>query len=106
MVKAEIKEDKLHITSEYYDIYKGRYTDTTIVPVEDVERIEAKVGPRGGMHVWSVIGYNPKYSKDKSDRSVQVYNGDRKDSELIEQIVKLLPKIKYDEKTENGGAPW
>lgn len=97
MNSVKLEDSKLYITSEYYSMYRGRYMDTTVVDVSDISYIKAEVGVRGGMHAWSVK------SKD-DDRTL--YSGDRKDSEIIQEIMKLLPKVKYLEKVEGGGAPW
>lgn len=95
MILATLEGKDLHVTSEYYSPYKGRYSETTIIPVNDIKSISAKVGPQGGMHTWAVNG-----------KERELYYGDRKDSQLIDQILKLVPKIKYVEKKEKGGAPW
>ena len=96
MNSAVLENDKLYITSETYSSFRGRYMDTTVVEVSDIDCIKAKVGKQGGMHTWAI--------KDKEDNDL--YYGDRKDSDLIEQITKLMPKIKYHKKVEGGGAPW
>ena len=105
---ANIKDNHLYITYEYYDY--GHKQGRKIIPIEDIECIKATVGTKGGMHTWSVRGYHPQYSerdwhKDKK-RDVELFCGDRKDTELIEQITKLLPDCKYIEEVEDGGSPW
>lgn len=95
MNTATLEDNQLLITSQYYSSIRGRYMDTTAIDIADIKSITAKVGPQGGMHTWSVNG-----------KDGELYYGDRKDSELIEQITKLIPKIKYIEKKEKGGAPW
>lgn len=105
---AELVDNHLHITYQYYD--NGHRVGKDIIPVADIECIKAKVGPQGGMHTWSVRGYDSRYSNESynkgKERDIELYCGDRKDKELIEQIIKLLPNCKYHEKKEDGGAPW
>lgn len=105
---ATVKDNHLYITYEVYDY--GYRTKQKIIPLEDIECIKANVGARGGMHTWSLRGYNPEYSNEEwhkdNPRDVEIFSGDRKDSELIEQITKLLPNCKYYETTEEGGSPW
>lgn len=102
-----LKDNHLYITYEYYDY--GHRTGRKIIPVEDIDCIKAKVGTKGGMHTWSIRGYHPEYSesiyKDKP-RDVEIFNGDRKDTHLIEQITDLLPDCKYIKEVESGGAAW
>jgi len=110
MNSATLKDDYLHINSQAYSSYKGRYMHTTIIPIEDIECIKASVGKQGGMHTWSVKGYNAEYSNSSynkgKERDIDIFSGDRKNSELIDEIRELLPKLKYKEKVETGGAPW
>lgn len=106
MNSAKLVDNYLHINSQAYSQYQGRYMHTTVIPLEDIEYIKATVGKQGGMHTWAIRGYNPEYSDTKKDRDVTIYSGDRKDSELIDEIRDLLPKLKYKEKVEGGGAPW
>ena len=108
MNTAILKDNHLHITYEYYD--NGHRIGRKIIPVGDIECIKATVGPQRGMHTWSVRGYHPEYSeqdynKDRK-RDIEIYSGDRKDTELIKQITKLLPNCKYYEKEESGSSPW
>jgi len=108
MNTATIKDNHLYITYEYYDY--GHKVGRKIIPLEDIECIKAKVGKKGGMHTWSLRGYHPEYSdkdynKDRR-RDIEIYCGDRKDTDLIDQITKLLPNLKYIEETESGGAAW
>ena len=103
-----LQDNHLHITYDYYDY--GHRTGRKIIPVGDIECIKATVGPKGGMHTWSLRGYHPEHSesewnKDRK-RDISIYEGDRTDSELIKQITDLLPSCKYYEKVEGGGAPW
>ena len=105
---ATLKDNHLYITYDYYDY--GQREGRKIIPIEDIERIVANVGKRGGMHTWSLRGYHPEYSeldynKDKK-RDIEIYIRDRKDCDLIEQIITLLPDCKYFEITESGGAAW
>lgn len=105
---ATIKDNHLYITYEVYDY--GYRTKQKIIPVEDIECIKANVGVRGGMHTWSLRGYSHEYSESEwhkdNPRDVEIYTGDRKDTDLIEQITKLLPDCKYHETVETGGAAW
>jgi hypothetical protein len=105
---ATLKDNHLHITYEYYDY--GNREGHKIIPIEDIECIKATVGSKGGMHTWYLMGYHPEYSNLKwqkdNPRDVELYSGDRKDAELIDQITTLLPNCKYIEKVESGGAPW
>jgi hypothetical protein len=105
---VELKDNHLYITYEYYDF--GYQTGRKIIPVEDIECIKATVGTKGGMHTWSIRGYHPEYSekdwnKDKK-RDIEIYCGDRKDSDLIDKVMELLPDCKYYETVESGGAGW
>ena len=105
---ATVKDNHLYITYDYYDY--GPKEGRKIIPIADIECIKATVGSKGGMHTWSLMGYHPEYSeldynKDEK-RDQELFSGDRKDSELIGQITKLLPNCKYLEKVEGGGAPW
>ena len=102
---VKIVEDYLFIRHEEYSEYKGRYMKTDVIPLADIECIKANVGPRGGMHSWAVKGYHPEYSEN-NDRDISIFSGDRKDSHLIDEIIKVLPEIKYHEKVEDGGAAW
>lgn len=103
-----LENNHLYITYEYYDY--GRKVGRKIIPVKNIECIKANVGARGGMHTWSVIGYNPEYSNESynkgKEREQSIHSGDRKDSHLIDEIIELMPNIKYIEIKENGGAPW
>lgn len=105
---VKLEDNHLYITYDYYDY--GHRVGRQIIPIKDIECIKAKVGRQGGMHTWSIRGYHPEYSKEDynkgKERDVEIYSGDRKDRELIEQILKLLPNCKYYEKVEGGGAPW
>lgn len=105
---ATLKDKHLYITYEIYDY--GYRTEQKIIPVKDIECIKATVGKKGGMHTWSLKGYDPEYSEMEwhkdNPRDVDIYTGDRKDTELIKQITELLPNCKYYEQTEDGGAPW
>jgi hypothetical protein len=106
--KATIKDNHLYITYEYYD--NGHQEGRKIIPLEDIECIKADIGVRGGMHTWSIMGYNPEYSErdwhKDNPRDVAIFSGGRKDTELIKQITKLLPDCKYIERVESGGSPW
>lgn len=108
MNTAKVEDNHLYITYDYYDY--GRREGRQIIPIKDIECIKAKVGPQGGMHTWSVRGYDPHYSEldyNKNEkRDIEIYCGDRKDKELIQMIRDLLPDIKYIETTESGGAGW
>lgn len=99
-----IKDNHLHITYSYYDY--GNQVGRKIIPLEDIECIKATVGKQGGMHTWSLRGYSPEYSKNKNDRDIQIHSGDRKNTELIDMILALLPNCEYKETIEGGGAPW
>lgn len=105
---AKLEDHHLYITYEYYDY--GRRTGRKIIPVSDVECIKATVGPQGGMHSWSVVGYHPEYSDMEynkgKERDIEIFSGGRKNSELIGKIMELMPDIKYIEQKENGGAAW
>lgn len=105
---ATLKDNHLYINYEVYNY--GLKTKQKIIPVEDIECIKASVGIKGGMHTWSLRGYNPEYSNESynkgRERDITIYSGDRKDSELIEQITELLPNCKYIETVESGGASW
>ncbi len=105
---VELKDGHLYITYEYYDY--GHQIGRKIIPIEDIEYIKATVGVRGGMHGWSIKGYNPQYSEHeynkKCKRDIEIFSGGRKTSELIGQIRKLLPDCKYVETVEGGGTPW
>lgn len=105
---ATIKDNHLYITYEIYDF--GYKTKQKIIPLENIECIKATVGVRGGMHTWSLRGYDPEYSGDEwhkdNPRDIEIYSGDRKDTELIDQIRELIPSCKYLEKVESGGSPW
>jgi hypothetical protein len=105
---VELKDNHLYITYNYYDY--GYRIGHKIIPVKDIECIKAKIGTQGGMHTWSIRGYDPKYSNESynkgKERDQEIYCGDRKDTELIDQIKKLLPNIKYYKKVEGGGSPW
>lgn len=96
-----LKDNHLYITYESYPGY-----DKKIIPVEDIECIKANVGVRGGMHTWDLRGDNERYSRLYDKRDVPIFSGDRKNADLIEKIMAVLPNIKYHEKVENGGAPW
>ena len=84
--------------------------ETEAIPLANIECIKATVGPQGGMHTWSIRGYEPKYSDsgyfDDRKRDIEIFSGDRKSYYLIDEIMKVLPDIKYHEKVEGGGAPW
>lgn len=103
-----LKDNHLYITHEYYDY--GRKIGRKIIPVEDIECIKATVGPKGGMHSWSIRGYHAVYSNESynkgKERDIEIFNGGRKDQYLIEQIQSLLPNCEYHERVEGGGAPW
>jgi len=105
---ATLKDNHLHITYDSYDY--GHRERRKIIPVEDIECIKASVGVRGGMHTWSVRGYDPEHSEydwnKNKKRDVEIFSGDRKSTDLIEKIMVVLPDLKYIEKVENGGAPW
>ena len=109
-MQVRIVEDQLQITDEFYSSYRGRYLETKILPLVDIERIEANVGPKGGMHTWAVKGYDVNYSNKEyykgRERDIEIFTGDRKNSHLIDEIRQLLPTIEYREKVEDGGAPW
>lgn len=105
---ATIKDNHLYITYDYYDY--GHQEGRKIIPLKDIECIKAKVGTKGGMHTWSIRGYHPEYSerdwnKDKK-RDIEIFSGDRKNTELIEQITNLLPNCEYLEEVESGGSAW
>lgn len=105
---ATIKDNHLYITYEIYDY--GYRTKQKIIPLENIECIKANVGKRGGMHTWSIRGYDPEYSnqeynKDRK-RDIQLFCGDRKDTDLLALIRELLQNCNYREATEDGGAPW
>lgn len=106
MNKAEIKDNHLHITYEYYDY--GHQIGRKIIPLEDIECLKATYGPRGGLHSWSINGYDPQYSDsgyfEDEKRDIAIFSGGRKTADLIEQIQKLLPNLKCHEKVESGGA--
>lgn len=107
MSKAEIIDNHLYLTYEIYDY--GYRTKQKIIPVKDIECIKAKVGKRGGMHTWSIRGYHPEYSNSiykDNPRDVAIFTGDRKDTDLIDQILEVMPKLDYYEEVEDGGSPW
>lgn len=104
MTTAELKDNHLHISYEVYDY--GIKQKRKIIPVEDIECIKANVGVRGGMHMWSIRGDNAEYEDIYPKRDVPIFYGDRKNSELINKIMELLPNLKYIEKVESGGAGW
>lgn len=104
MSGVELKDNHLHITYEVYDY--GMKTRRKIIPVADIECIKAKVGVRGGMHTWDVRGDSIEYRDIYPERDVPIFSGDRKDSDLIEKIMAVLPDIKYFEEVEAGGSPW
>ena len=103
-----IRDKHLYITYQYYD--NGHRTDRKIIPIEDVECIEATFGPRGGLHLWYLKGYHPEYSNldynKKEKRNQELFVGDRKDYHILQQVRDLLPNVEYREETESGGAPW
>jgi hypothetical protein len=101
---VELKDNHLHITYEVYDY--GPKQKRKIIPIKDIECIKARVGSRGGMHTWDLRGDSVEYRDIYPERDVPIFSGDRKNSDLIEKIMVLLPDIKYLEETENGGAPW
>jgi len=108
--KAEIKDNHLYIRYEVYYEYSGLTTKTKIIPLKDIKYIEAKVGKRGGMHLWYLCGYHPEYSEleyNKDEKFDQhLHTGDRKDTDLLDKIREVLPNVKYIEEVEGGGAPW
>lgn len=105
---ATLKDNHLYLTYDVYDY--GHKVRQKIIPVEDIECIKAKIGKGGGMHTWVLKGYNPEYSNESynkdNPRDVQIFAGDRKDTDLIYQILEVLPNCKYIEEVEEGGAPW
>ena len=107
---VRIVEDQLQITDQFYSSYRGRYTETKVIPLANIECIKAKVGVKGGMHTWALKGYDPNYSDNDynkgSERDIDLFCGGRKNYHLIDEIMKALPHIKYHEKVEDGGAPW
>ena len=104
MNTAELKDNHLHITYEIYDY--GVKQKRKIIPVSDIECIKASVGVRGGMHSWSLRGDNLEYKDLYPARDVPIFSGDRKNSDLIDKIMELLPNLEYIEKVESGGAAW
>ena len=106
--KAEVKDNHLYITHEYYGA-GGHTIGRKIIPLEDIECMRVRKGIRGGLHLWSVNGYHPEYSESiykEKPRDVELFSGDRKTADLIDKIREVLPELKYHEEVEAGGAPW